>query len=56
MTTDDINDEISVAENHTNTIIPNSVGITESGLWNIFLNTDTGRQTYKPRDPNYFHT
>ena len=56
MTTDDINTEISVAENHTNTIMPNSVGITESGLWNIFLNTDTGRQTYKPRDPNYFHT
>ena len=49
------NNDIIVAENHNNIIIPNSVGITESGLWNIFLSKDTGKKIYKPRDPDYFN-
>ena len=53
MTTKDNNNNIIVAENHNNIIMPNSIGITESGLWNIYINQDTGKKFYKPRDPNY---
>ena len=35
--------------------MPNSVGITESGLWNICLNKDTGAKKYKSRDPDQFN-
>ena len=55
MTTKDNHNDIIVAENHNNIIMPNSVGITESGLWNILLNKDTGNKIYKPRDPDYFN-
>ena len=44
MTKEDNNNDIIVTENHNNIIMPNSVGITESGLWNICLTKDTGNQ------------
>ena len=55
MTKEDNTNDISVSENHHNIIMPNSVGITESGLWNMFIHNDTGNKLYKPRDPDDFN-
>ena len=38
MSENDNNNNIIVSENYNNIIMPNSIGITESGLWNIYLN------------------
>ena len=35
MTSEDNNHDIIVTETHNNIIMPNSIGITESGVWNI---------------------
>ena len=50
MTNEDNTNDIIVAESHNTIIMPKSIGITESGLWNMFLNKDTGKKIYKPRD------
>jgi 1,4-alpha-glucan branching enzyme len=42
-------------KNNNNIINSKSTGVTESGLWNIFINNETGKQTYKPTDVNYFN-
>ena len=55
MTKEDNNNDIIVADNQTSISMPNSVGITESGLCNRFLNKDTGNKMYKPRDLGYFN-
>ena len=49
MTNEDNTNDIIVAENHNTIITPEPIGITESGLWNMFLNNDTGKKIYKPR-------
>jgi hypothetical protein len=50
MATDTNNNDTSVAEKPNNISISKSIGITESGVWNIFGNEETGKQTYKPTD------
>ena len=55
MTKEDNTKDSIVAENHNNIIMPNLIGITESGLWNMFLNKDKGNKICKPRDPGYFN-
>ena len=51
----DTNDTI-VSENHNNIIITyNLIGVTECGNWNICYTASTGKQTYKPTDPDYYN-
>jgi hypothetical protein len=49
------NNNIIVSEKPNNIINSKSMGITESGLWNIFINNETGKKTYRPTDVNYFN-
>jgi hypothetical protein len=56
MTKDNNNNDIIVVENPNNIIISKSIGITESGIWNIFVNEKTGKKTYRPTDVNYYNT
>jgi hypothetical protein len=55
MTMDNNNNDIIVADKPNNIINSKSIGITESGLWNIFVNEETGQKTYKPTDATYFN-
>jgi L-ascorbate metabolism protein UlaG (beta-lactamase superfamily) len=55
MTTDNNNNDIIVAAKSNNIIVSKPIGITESGLWNIFVNEETGKKTYKPTDAHYFN-
>ena len=57
MTADNDNNDIIASENHNNIIInSNSTPVTECGKWTIIYHEDTGKQTYKPTDPNYYNT